>query len=907
MKVLCWLMIGFFSLSCPGISTISAVVAAEVVNEFTSEEPIPVPIPIYSKEVLLDTLNNIRGKLLAGFPATTELIFLEDVRNEFKRQLAELEEVIEEELTDIPGEALNTDFEGVLDEARRLLYRLDNIIVNPSIDQIDAALELIGTFEPEPEQKDLLAARMELPDRAVGSLERKPALVSIETAITETDLAETDEIVFTDRIIEKAGALHNFVLMVSWVTANIKNEFYPGSMKTAEEVLVDGAGNAYGQCTLLIALFRAKDIPAKYVRGYKTLTIEQLMNWTGGLTPEAAIEIIEGNNNPIVERFYDESGNVEKVRLDHVFVAFYAPNKKWAIVDPSFKEYTYTEGTGFEIDQATKDALGETVTFLNEEETIALANYADIETIINEQAAIYDNNVSHIDEVLGTREISAAQKIIPPIYIVKGILTDEDYIEEFSAIPRSLQTMFAIETTVPYWWWEITNLFHMTPVAKLAGKRVSVYYAPVNQDAYDAAIDQYGNIYNVPNARNLFQMRPVLEIGGEVVAVGNYSTRLGDYHKSHTYFRMPGTSWVLQSKSLRAGNKYDLSIPTQETSLEEVKRLAEELQIVADESGLSPDEIVTDDMILEKLRLVGMIYFGAKGVFSEQIARRLGVMTTNHMSLGYICDEIKWNGTGVAKAGLHMDVVRNAIKVISTTGDSAAEKTYMGSAGWVSTGLEHAVINIAFGATAVSTGMMFTEAAKQGVPLHTIRPGHLYADLAGVTIVNPATRSHIVKYVNAGYLAIIPQRPIAVDSGEGSSWLGEGWQVINPVTGAAGYLICGGIVYGGIVEDPVLINGGSSATIIDHPLSKFELFLFALVMGFGPICSGLGHMVAADALYAYLATYAGYAAGVPMVLAMSAVGAALIAVGLAAFALTYMSLIAILNNSKRRRVYLAYA
>ena len=895
-----------FSLTFPGMAFVPTANATDLAM---GEEA----IPIYSKEDLQNVLDNIKGKLDAGFPATTELIFLEDVRNELKRQLAEVEMQIEEDLAampDIPGAEFNTDFDGMLDTAKRMIHMLDNIIISPSIEGIDAVLELIKTLDQEV-QGDLLAARMDMPDEAIYALDKSQPLAYIETAVLDEHLGETDEIVFTDTVIAKVEEIGGtFVQMVSWVTLNIKNEFYPRSMKTADEVLVDGAGSVLDICTLLATFLRIKGIPTKYIMGYKDLTAEQFMNWTGTSTIEAAIEVIEGNNNPPVELLDDG-----KVRIEHVYLAFYGPNKQWVIVDPASKEYVNTPGSGFEIDLSVVEELVAAVA-LNEEETICSVNYAAVEKVLNTQASIYNNTVSHIDEVIGKREILATQKIIPPLYLTRGMLPSEIYLEEFSAIPSSMKAWFGIAIKVPYWWVNgETILSHVTPVAKLAGKRVSIYYEPVNPDVYNAAVKLHGSIYNVPDSRN-FLMRPVLQIGGIEVAKGVPSwlfghSNLGNYQKSRTGFWMSGTGWIYQNKYVRAGNKYDLSIPTQETSMEELKRLAEELQTELVVSGLGPDDIVTDDTILETLRLAGMFYFAAKGA----LARRLNIVATNHMSLGYVCDEIALAPNNmIRKAGVHIDVVRNSVKPISATGDKDAEKNYMEICGWISTGMESTMIDLAFRTTeqatsiAVSTAVIFAEAAKQGVPIHKINPGtydEVVEDLKRVTIINPATYNHVVSHASAGYTVIIPETPITLTTA-GGQWTGEGWKVTKP-SGGAGYMICGSIgSYGGLIGDAQVINGGSSATIIDHPLSQIELFLHSCVIGGGPISAGLGHMVAADYVYALVATYPGYAGAIPLVLGFQVIGAALIVVGLVAFVAVYSGFWPVSACLKRRRDY-AYA
>ena len=120
---------------------------------------------------------------------------------------------------------------------------------------------------------------------------------------------------------------------------------------------------------------------------------------------------------------------------------------------------------------------------------------------------------------------------------------------------------------------------------------------------------------------------------------------------------------------------------------------------------------------------------------------------------------------------------------------------------------------------------------------------------------------------------------------------------MNTETGAAGYMICGGLVYGGLVKDVTLINGGGSATIIDHPLSKFELFLLICAVGMGFISTGFAHVAIAEILYLE------YMLALPMVLALSALGSVLLLGGLFAFAALYKSFFATLFIFKRKYAY----
>ena len=111
-------------------------------------------------------------------------------------------------------EEFNTEFDEILDNARRMIYELGNIIISPSIEQIDSVLELIEILDPEI-QGEILATKPELPNRTVdtkANVFKARPIKATGAPVTEADLAETAEIVFTDTIIAKALELNHDVV-----------------------------------------------------------------------------------------------------------------------------------------------------------------------------------------------------------------------------------------------------------------------------------------------------------------------------------------------------------------------------------------------------------------------------------------------------------------------------------------------------------------------------------------------------------------------------------------------------------------------------------------------------------------------------------------------------------------------
>jgi len=669
-KVICYFVIMCFSMACPGM----AVLPATFAEALSSEEQ----TVVYSKEVLQETLNKIKTNLTEGLSNTTELVFLESIRDDPTEQLLKIESTAEEVRGTLPASYIG-NFEVNLEEKlsglRNLIKKIDNIIINDpvSIGQIDTVLDLIEVLDPEV-QGEVLATKPELPNRTVdtkANVFKARPVKATGAPVTEADLAETAEIIITPAIEALALELNNDVVDIfTWVKFNIDYEPYYGSMKGSNETLTDMAGNDCDTSSLLLALLRASGIPSRYVRGDVELKIEDLMNWTGGKTPEAAIAIMQRNKIPteVIYKFDKPEG----VIFDHIWVeAFDGHN--WRLMDPSFKIYVYTEGVDFEANEDTANDIAAAITHVDNKISI---DYVAISGIFETQTTACENELGHltVDEVLGKRGILISEKNNLPPYLAKGIIGDRKPAEEFSVMPENMKVKVKITLT--------GGASYETPLSLIAGKRVSIVYVPATAGD-QAIIDWYGSIYDVPLPSLTVQMRPELQIDGETVASGA-SIGLGLYGRyAKIGFLRPGTydpllpitdaDWEFTNKPLLAGNRYNVSITTQRTSLDEASRLGEKAQEVI--IGLLGDTPMTDDMIDESLRLSGMLYFGSVSSASDHISKSLNVVSVSHISMGYICDEIRpslgffgivWS---ISKGSVHIDVVRSVSCPTSTIGN----------------------------------------------------------------------------------------------------------------------------------------------------------------------------------------------------------------------------------------------
>jgi transglutaminase-like putative cysteine protease len=414
-------------------------------------------------------VDSLRETVWAGnTPGTGILILLNAMKEKISTQLSTAQESYPEVVGPI-SDTDQTKIESIIAEGiaktNELIEKISAVIATPveeiRVEQLDAIILMLD--DAADMQGNILSTKPDLPNKLVsGTKEFKTRPVKATGADpTPEDLIETPEIQITPRIQEVADNLNNDpVKIFTWVRNNIDYEPYYGSLKGSNETLIDMAGNDCDQSSLLIALLRASDIPARYVRGDVELKIEDLMNWTGGETPEAAVKIMQSNWIPTQVLYKFDA--IEGVIFDHIWVEIF-DGHVWRLADPSYKEYVYTEGT--EITSEQKDALANlmegTVTISEDEKSFS-ANQELIEFAMEEAARILEGSVN------SGREILVNEKNNLPPYLARGIIGDRKPAEEFAEMPDDMR--FKVRVAFP------DLEAHTFLMADVAGKTLSITY-----------------------------------------------------------------------------------------------------------------------------------------------------------------------------------------------------------------------------------------------------------------------------------------------------------------------------------------------------------------------------------------------------------------------------------------------
>lgn len=292
---------------------------------------------------------------------------------------------------------------------------------------------------------------------------------------TADDLAETIEVQFTPEIIAKAQELgNNPVKIYNWVRNNI--EFVPtyGSIQGAHMTLLTKQGNAFDTASLLIALLRASNIPARYVYGTIELPIDKLMNWVGGFTnANAALDFVASGGIPVTGII--SGGKVTKARLEHVWVEAYVPYgnyrgtmvdqtiKTWVPLDGSFKQYKYTVGLN----------VAKNVPF---DKSSYLSTFNDITPIGFYRQQIQDYlDINYpgktIEDIKRTKAIKTEEQELLAPTLPHKTLAKLATLSELTDLYR-----YGVEITIPD---NIDNsLKYRAAISEIMGKRLTISYVP---------------------------------------------------------------------------------------------------------------------------------------------------------------------------------------------------------------------------------------------------------------------------------------------------------------------------------------------------------------------------------------------------------------------------------------------
>ena len=655
---------------------------------------------------------------------------------------------------------------------------------------------------------------------------------------TPDDLAENIEVQFTPEIIAKAQELgNNPVKIYNWVRNNI--EFVPtyGSIQGAHMTLLTKQGNAFDTASLLIALLRSSNIPARYVYGTIELPIDKVMNWVGGFTDaNAALDFIASGGIPVTGII--SGGKVTKARLEHVWVEAwidYIPSRgakhktgqgdTWTPVDGSFKQYTYKNGMDL-YNYLSFNAFN----FIN-------AYITDLQEITpyqqygREMLAWLDTNAPNaaIEDILGDQDIRSTKVIVLQTFpFLLGTLPYNLIAKAgcYSQLPDNIRRKITFDIS--------TDIFREDGVTvtksllELSGKRVTLSYIPAT-DNDEILVARYGgDMLNVPPY--LLNLKPILKVEGVDVAIGS-TIGMGSTQMFTMTFSIPGYGTDMVQNTISVGTYSAITLRPQKTTVDIVSTRMEMLT----NNSKNIDMVTLDDLLGEFLYNIGLSYFHrltfeddffAKTFQMVYIKQNSEALTTLNLNISYLFGI----PNSVSQGGLSIDVDRDVYTSASLTGDTERVAQFGILSGMASSACEHMVFEKFLNIPSVSAVRLLKYASKQGVPIYTIDSSNVNTLLQNLQ-VSLDVKAEIQNAVNSGKKVVISQTELQF-----YEWKGVGYIIFDPLTGSGAYMIDGGLAGGGTAKkSPLSLRQKGSFTELFIGMMKRAAATFNAILEIGTL------------------------------------------------------------------------
>ncbi|MFX4260918.1 transglutaminase domain-containing protein [Pelotomaculum propionicicum] len=802
--------------------------------------------------------------------ASTAVARQREFRDQFRKKTAELEAIIEElDSISNQGETFDAIEAAGLDEK---LTRMQELIT------VEEEHNPLGSDLPHRN------IQMQPPPPAIGggitpaymSSEMQAAGSVLPWQPTPEDLAETRETRFTPDIIEMADSLSsNPVEIYESVRNNITFEPYYGSRKGATGTLQQSSGNDFDQASLLIALLRYKNIPARYVTGTVEIPVDRVMSWTGTETHAAAVQALGSMGIPVTSVVTE--GSIASVQLEHTWVEAYVPYENyrgigsgtgeavWVPLDPSFKLNNKIQGLNLE-----------EITGISREDLLAVSSNAgvispdglsvtrvdttELETLMNTaidriNTYVQENNL----ESAKTVDITGGMELIPENLGVLPLTLPYNTVsiaQELTAIPDSLCDWvgFSIKGANPFglFFDDTEDFSYRAFTADLHGKKITLSWVPATVED-ENVLNHYGGIFNTPPY--LLQMIPQLKIDGQIAASGN-PVSLGYRQEFTLTLGSPGMPEEKVVNPVFAGALYCIGLDLGSISVDEINKIAsnlENLKAVVNESN-----IYSEEGMGEILDAVVKGYFGQVDAINNLIANQYGVKSTRFLSEGISGYNPKigymfYAPVEISEGGLFIDVDRDAVGIVSKNGDRQAGKAYMLSAGIIGSAMEHGIFEQMMETPSVSTIKVLQEANARGVPIYAVTKENIEDVLPNLD-VSQSVKNDVVNAVNAGKTVTIPGRSIQY-----YGWSGTGYIILDQSSGSAAYMITGGLAGGSMTLDEVLakyveslINGIIGIALFEIGKLILAAALPGLIGYFYVVAIGLVAYYAYDLIVRYI-------------------------------------------------------
>jgi hypothetical protein len=637
---------------------------------------------------------------------------------------------------------------------------------------------------------------------------------------SEGELAESTDVQLTPGIRALAESLGGDPTQIfKWVRSNITFTPTFGSVQGSEGCRLSRECNAHDTSSLLIALLRVSKIPARYALGVVSVNPEFFKSALGDFTDlNAAGSFAASSGTPIVF-VIDDSQNIIAVRLAHAWVEAYVTHPRtgervWVSLDAALKRTRFRSPANNEsnfLSADSFDAILKAATSDPNGDSIVGINNAAIENEVQglqdrlQQLIARRNTVGQITGFLepagGPVRHVLSNRAFPGTLVQVANVTAE--------LPPSLRHQLTLQITDLITGQGISGPL---PLPELANKRLTISYLPATQQDVDFVMSN-GGLYSAPP--NLFNVRVVVNLDGQVIGVGP-PVQMGALQNIRITFAEPSGFSDFVDHFIAAGTYAVVGLNLQRASSEGLQ--ARRNRITATLDQLRAASAVNFDEILgEILHSQAQIYYALLDVHTRLSANQLNVVFGRRPAemLMTFAPVFSFDQNGVPTetrgGSMSMDFRRNILSLSSRTDDAQDEGSFLFGTGAYSSALEHSIFEITQDTRSISTLRLLVEANNQNIPIFTISAQNVARVLPQLTLPDFVLQD-IRDSVASGKI-VITHRDIV----QFLQWVGVGYIVLDPASGAAGYFITGGIA-------GKSGQAGGATALIDDFLLRFQGF-----------------------------------------------------------------------------------
>jgi hypothetical protein len=706
--------------------------------------------------------------------------------------------------------------------------------------------------------------------------------VTLPATPTPEDTTPTEDVQITQAIRDLAASLGNQpVPIYNWVRNNI--QFVPsyGSIQGSDMTLQTKRGNAFDTASLLIALFRAANIPARYVYGTIEVPADKVMNWVGGVTvPHAAIDLMGQGGIPTLG--ITQGGPVKSVRLEHVWVETfvdYIPSRgavnrtpnTWVPVDASFKQYQFTHGmdikTNVPFDAQSFFTRIQQGAIINDAEGwVQNVNQALIpQTLTNyqNQAANFVNSQKEnatVADVLGTQTIIQEHRTI---FLGRLPYTTLATGAKFQVIPDTLRwkfryNVYANDTDRAF---DDPFISYVQSTPNLAGRKITLSFSP----ASPADTNLIASFLPQPHADGspiqpselpedlpgyLIRLVPELKVDNQIVASGPAVTMGSELIQNAAYFNAATAQWEPGADNRPTAGEYIATglnlqgvsfrqVTALKNRLEATKAQLDQLQTLPTNPSTLQD-VSKEDLVGTLMYSTVISYFVAIDANGNASAHSTNVVTQRMPSLGNFGTAAETRLSfgvprSVAFPGLQMDIDRIVGADSAKDANAATLVAFRKAIGGQYSAHEHLITEKLFTDAndpnrpqAISAVKAIAIAASQGQRVYTLNQENQsqHANIIASLAIGIEVKQEITDALAVGKEVIAHQANISA-----FGFVGAGYIILDRDTGAGAYKISSGangaklaVLVVGIVLFLAPIITGTAVVV-----APFLLALFALV------------------------------------------------------------------------------